>query len=173
MSRIVTAANVGRLFFPQSKSLGIDRGEYSVAMLPVLSAAVSLVFACFSRDFLRFWVEVRKFVNEPINQPLKGQCADPSVVGGVRLPRQDFRQHYPDLAEQVGDSLQQQSIDRVPAGRAGLSLVFLPVTRFDPEAAPVQAATLERFFVNVAGAVPAPALEGEQHRLEAALPEEG
>jgi hypothetical protein len=33
MSRIVTAENVGRLFFPQSKSLGIDRGEYSVAML--------------------------------------------------------------------------------------------------------------------------------------------
>jgi hypothetical protein len=33
MSRTVTAANVGRLFFPQSKSLGIDRGEYSVAML--------------------------------------------------------------------------------------------------------------------------------------------
>jgi hypothetical protein len=33
MSRIVTVANVGGLFFPQSKSLGIDRGEYSVAML--------------------------------------------------------------------------------------------------------------------------------------------
>jgi hypothetical protein len=33
MSRTVTAANVGRLFFPQSKSLGIDRGEYSAAML--------------------------------------------------------------------------------------------------------------------------------------------
>ena len=33
MSRTVTAVNVGRLFFPQSKSLGIDRGEYSVAML--------------------------------------------------------------------------------------------------------------------------------------------
>jgi hypothetical protein len=33
MNRTVTAANVGRLFFPQSKSLGIDRGEYSVAML--------------------------------------------------------------------------------------------------------------------------------------------
>jgi len=33
MSRAVTAANVGRLFFPQSKSLGIDRGEYSTAML--------------------------------------------------------------------------------------------------------------------------------------------
>jgi hypothetical protein len=33
MSRTVTAADVGRLFFPQSKSLGIDRGEYSAAML--------------------------------------------------------------------------------------------------------------------------------------------
>ena len=33
MSPIVTAENVGRLFSPQSKSLGIDRGEYSVAML--------------------------------------------------------------------------------------------------------------------------------------------
>jgi hypothetical protein len=33
MSHTVTAANVGRLFFPQSKSLGIDRGEYSTAML--------------------------------------------------------------------------------------------------------------------------------------------
>jgi hypothetical protein len=33
MSRTVTVANVGRLFFPQSKSLGIDRGTYSVAIL--------------------------------------------------------------------------------------------------------------------------------------------
>jgi hypothetical protein len=33
MSRTVTAANAGRLFFPQSQSLGIDRGTYSVAML--------------------------------------------------------------------------------------------------------------------------------------------
>jgi hypothetical protein len=33
MNLTVTAANVGRLFFPQSKSLGIDRGEYSPAML--------------------------------------------------------------------------------------------------------------------------------------------
>lgn len=33
MSRTVTAANVGRLFFPPSKSLGIDRGEYSPALL--------------------------------------------------------------------------------------------------------------------------------------------
>jgi hypothetical protein len=33
MNRTVTVANVGRLFFPQSQSLGIDRGEYSVAML--------------------------------------------------------------------------------------------------------------------------------------------
>jgi hypothetical protein len=42
MSRTVTAANVGRLFFPQSKSLGIDRGEYSVAMLDkIVYAGVS------------------------------------------------------------------------------------------------------------------------------------
>lgn len=33
MNRTSTAANVGRLFFPQSKSLGIDRGEYSIALL--------------------------------------------------------------------------------------------------------------------------------------------
>jgi hypothetical protein len=33
MNRTVTAANVDRLFFPQSQSLGIDRGTYSVALL--------------------------------------------------------------------------------------------------------------------------------------------
>jgi hypothetical protein len=33
MSHTNTAENVGGLFFPQSKSLGIDRGEYSNAML--------------------------------------------------------------------------------------------------------------------------------------------
>jgi hypothetical protein len=33
MSRTVTAAHVGRLFFPQSQSLGLDRGAYSAAML--------------------------------------------------------------------------------------------------------------------------------------------
>jgi hypothetical protein len=33
MSRTCTVANAGRLFFPQSKSLGIDRSEYSMAML--------------------------------------------------------------------------------------------------------------------------------------------
>jgi hypothetical protein len=42
MSRTVTVANVGRLFFPQSKSLGIDRGEFSVAMLDkIIYAGVS------------------------------------------------------------------------------------------------------------------------------------
>ena len=29
----ITAANVGRLFFPQSKSLGLDRSQYSNAVL--------------------------------------------------------------------------------------------------------------------------------------------
>lgn len=33
MSRASTVAHVGSLFFPQSKSLGIDRGEYSIALL--------------------------------------------------------------------------------------------------------------------------------------------
>jgi hypothetical protein len=41
-SRIATAANVGGLFFPQSQSLGIDRGEYSVALLDkIVYAGVS------------------------------------------------------------------------------------------------------------------------------------
>jgi hypothetical protein len=42
MNRIVTAENVGGLFFPQSQSLGIDRGSYSVAMLDkIVYAGVS------------------------------------------------------------------------------------------------------------------------------------
>ena len=55
MSRTVTAANVGRLFFPQSKSLGIDRGEYSVALLDkIVYAGVSnSSFAQGSADMLK------------------------------------------------------------------------------------------------------------------------
>jgi hypothetical protein len=42
MSRSVTAENVGGLFFPQSQSLGIDRGGHSVAMLDkIVYAGVS------------------------------------------------------------------------------------------------------------------------------------
>jgi hypothetical protein len=42
MSHTITATNVGGLFFPQSKSLGIDRGSYSVAMLDkIVYAGVS------------------------------------------------------------------------------------------------------------------------------------
>ena len=41
-NRICTVENVGRLFFPQSQSLGIDRGEFSVAMLDkIVYAGVS------------------------------------------------------------------------------------------------------------------------------------
>jgi hypothetical protein len=55
MSRTVTAGNVGRLFFPQSKSLGIDRGEYSVAMLDkiVYAGATSRSFAQASKDLAK------------------------------------------------------------------------------------------------------------------------
>ena len=59
MSRTVTAANVGRLFFPQSKSLGIDRGEYSVALLDkiVYAGTMGRSFEQASRD-LRKLAEV-------------------------------------------------------------------------------------------------------------------
>jgi hypothetical protein len=55
MNRTVTAANVGRLFFPQSKSLGIDRGEYSVAMLDkiVYAGANNSSFQHGSDDLLK------------------------------------------------------------------------------------------------------------------------
>ncbi len=52
MSRIVTAATVGRLFFPQSQSLGLDRGEYSVALLDkiVYAGVTNTSFAQGSQD---------------------------------------------------------------------------------------------------------------------------
>lgn len=55
MSRIVTAANVGRLFFPQSKSLGIDRGEYSPALLDkiVYAGTMSRSFEQASQDLAK------------------------------------------------------------------------------------------------------------------------
>jgi hypothetical protein len=55
MSRTVTAANVGRLFFPQSKSLGIDRGEYSTAMLDkiVYAGTMSRSFKQASKDLAK------------------------------------------------------------------------------------------------------------------------
>jgi hypothetical protein len=55
MSRTVTAPNVGRLFFPQSKSLGIDRGEYSVAMLDkiVYAGVNNTSFAQGSKDLAK------------------------------------------------------------------------------------------------------------------------
>jgi hypothetical protein len=55
MSRTVTAANVDRLFFPQSKSLGIDRGEYSAAMLDkiVYAGVNNTSFAQGSQDLAK------------------------------------------------------------------------------------------------------------------------
>jgi hypothetical protein len=55
MSPTVTAANVGRLFFPQSKSLGLDRGEYSAAMLDkiVYAGVNNSSFAQGSQDLLK------------------------------------------------------------------------------------------------------------------------
>jgi hypothetical protein len=55
MSRTVTAANVGRLFFPQSQSLGIDRGAYSVAMLDkiVYAGVNNASFAQGSKDLAK------------------------------------------------------------------------------------------------------------------------
>jgi hypothetical protein len=52
MNRTLTAANVGRLFFPQSQSLGIDRGEYSAAMLDkiVYAGVNNSSFAIGSKD---------------------------------------------------------------------------------------------------------------------------
>ena len=54
-SHTVTAANVGRLFFPQSKSLGIDRGEYSAAMLDkiVYAGSNNTSFEQGSQDLLK------------------------------------------------------------------------------------------------------------------------
>jgi len=55
MSRTVTATNVGRLFFPQSKSLGIDRGGYSNAILDkiVYAGVNNSSFGQGSKDLLK------------------------------------------------------------------------------------------------------------------------
>ena len=55
MNPTVTAANVGRLFFPQSKSLGLDRGDYSTAILDkIVYAGVSnSSFELGSQDLLK------------------------------------------------------------------------------------------------------------------------
>jgi hypothetical protein len=55
MSRTVTAEPVGRLFFPQSKSLGIDRGEYSPALLDkiVYAGTMSRSFEQASKDLAK------------------------------------------------------------------------------------------------------------------------
>jgi hypothetical protein len=55
MSHTVTAENVGGLFFPQSKSLGVDRGEFSMAMLDkiVYAGVNNSSFEVGSKDLLK------------------------------------------------------------------------------------------------------------------------
>jgi hypothetical protein len=82
MSRTVTAANVGRLFFPQSKSLGIDRGEYSVAMLDKIVYAGTM-----NRSFEQASANLRKLAE--VEVPTKQVERVCRRIGQERVAQRD------------------------------------------------------------------------------------
>jgi hypothetical protein len=82
MSRTVTVANVGRLFFPQSKSLGIDRGEYSVAMLDKIVYAGTM-----NRSFEQASANLRKLAE--IEVPTKQVERVCRRIGQERVAERD------------------------------------------------------------------------------------
>jgi hypothetical protein len=82
MSRTVTVANVGRLFFPQSKSLGIDRGEYSSAMLDKIVYAGTM-----SRSFEQANKDLRKLAE--VEVPTKQVERVCKRIGQERVEERD------------------------------------------------------------------------------------
>jgi hypothetical protein len=82
MSRTVTAANVGRLFFPQSKSLGIDRGEYSTAMLDKIVYAGTM-----GRSFEQASKDLRKLAEAEV--PTKQVERVCQRIGDERVAERD------------------------------------------------------------------------------------
>ena len=81
-SRTVTAANVGGLFFPQSKSLGIDRGEYSVAMLDKIVYAGTM-----NRSFEQASEDLRKLAE--VEVPTKQVERVCQRIGQERVAERD------------------------------------------------------------------------------------
>jgi hypothetical protein len=120
MSRTVTAANVGRLFFPQSKSLGIDRGEYSPALLDkiVYAGTMSRSFEQASKD-LRKLAErdaaVAAYQELPLSErksvPAGVTAPDLAVVGcdGGRLQ----------ILERSGTAIEAEAADTAEQSRRG------------------------------------------------------
>jgi hypothetical protein len=82
MSRTVTAANVGRLFFPQSKSLGIDRGAYSPALLDKIVYAGTM-----SRSFEQASKDLRKLAE--VEVPTKQVERVCQRIGSERVAERD------------------------------------------------------------------------------------
>src|SRR5271170_6793482 len=82
MSRTVTAANVGRLFFPQSKSLGIDRGEYSTARLDKIVYAGTM-----GRSFEQASKDLRKLAE--VEVPTKQVERVCQRIGNERVAQRD------------------------------------------------------------------------------------
>ena len=82
MSRTVTAEHVGRLFFPQSKSLGIDRGEYSPALLDKIVYAGTM-----SRSFEQASKDLRKLAE--VEVPTKQVERVCQRIGNERVMERD------------------------------------------------------------------------------------
>jgi hypothetical protein len=142
MSRTVTAANVGRLFFPQSKSLGIDRGEYSVAMLDKMVYAGTM-----SRSFEQASQELAKLAEVAVpTKQIERVCQrigqervaerDEAVAGYQALPLTERKQTppgvtAPDLAmvgcdggrlqilERAGAAVEAEAVEVAAEGRRG------------------------------------------------------
>lgn len=126
MNPTVTAAHAGRLFFPQSKSLGLDRGEYSAALLDkIVYAGVNNVsFELGSQD-LRKLAEINvsakqvERVTKRIGQERVAQRAQ--AVAGYRakplVERKDVPPHLtaPEVAVVGCDGGRLQILERTGA----------------------------------------------------------
>jgi hypothetical protein len=142
MNRTVTAANVGRLFFPQSKSLGIDRGEFSTAMLDkiVYAGTMSRSFEQASKDLRKLAeVEVPPKQVERVCQRIGAERVterDEAVAAYQKLPLIERKAvptgvTAPDLAmvgcdggrlqilERTGAAVEAEEMDAAAEGRRG------------------------------------------------------
>ena len=93
-----------------------------------------------------------ELVEEPIDEGLQTQRAFRAVA-----PRGDsaqlLREHHPDLPKQVAQAFEQQPIDRIAAGGAGLGLVLLTIAGFDAETSLVELLLPTGFLVDGVGFV--------------------
>src|SRR5438874_1687976 len=112
-----------------------------------------------------------KCVSQPFAEHVQGQFPNPGIKTAPGGVGQFLGQQDPELSDQIGDALQEQSVQDIAAGGFGLSLVLLPIARFNAEALTVFAPRQAGMALKTSGPMLSPSLEGKDPRFALAVPD--